>query len=271
MKRLIQFLIGLYPPEWRARYGDELRALLEDSSPKASTAFDLLKGALVMHFSSGAFPKQALLLSMTGMLIGGASSYLMPNMYQATAVMTVRPRRGSEDPVAGQEVKRQYEELIQEMTAMVMSRQSLAMMMSDPHLDLYRKERQNEPLEAVEDRMRSHTQVLINAGPPQPGKSATVFAIRFTYPDRRKAHDAVQMIVTRFIDVSTQIALARKFDRGYLELIDPPRVGDYPVSPNRGMVAAAGFVGGFLIAALMAIVRMIRGTGPSTARFESGA
>lgn len=43
---LVQFLLRLYPGAWRARYGDELRALLEDVPITPSVAFDLARAAL---------------------------------------------------------------------------------------------------------------------------------------------------------------------------------------------------------------------------------
>ena len=269
MKRLIPFLVRLYPPEWRERYGEELRALLEDSSPKPSTAFDLLKGALVMRFTSGAFPKQALILSVAGMLIGGAGSYLMPRMYQATAVMLMRPSTFSNYREAVQAMNHRNEILIQQQAAMVTSRQSLALAIMDPHLDLYRKERQSDPLEAVEDRMRSRITIQINTSPAKPGNMATVFLIRFTDPDRIKARDTVQWIVTQFINTNTH-ASSREYQSRFLELLDVPRTGEHPVSPNRAMIAAAGFVAGFFVAALMAIVRKLRGSGPDAAQLQSG-
>jgi hypothetical protein len=39
-------LVDLYPPAWRARYGDELRALLEERPPSVVNRIDLLRGAL---------------------------------------------------------------------------------------------------------------------------------------------------------------------------------------------------------------------------------
>jgi hypothetical protein len=39
-------LLKLYPPAWRARYGDEMAALVEERPPTARERFDLARGAL---------------------------------------------------------------------------------------------------------------------------------------------------------------------------------------------------------------------------------
>lgn len=49
MKRLIRVLAELYPRWWRARYGDEFDALIEDAPAHLRTASNVLTGALVMQ------------------------------------------------------------------------------------------------------------------------------------------------------------------------------------------------------------------------------
>jgi hypothetical protein len=44
-------LLALYPEAWRARYGDEFIALLEDRPPKLRERFDIVRGALDAHVS----------------------------------------------------------------------------------------------------------------------------------------------------------------------------------------------------------------------------
>ena len=41
--------LRLYALAYQRRYGDEMRALLEDRPPRAKTVLDLLKGALAAH------------------------------------------------------------------------------------------------------------------------------------------------------------------------------------------------------------------------------
>jgi hypothetical protein len=48
--------LRLYPLAHQRRYGDEMRALLEDEPPRAGTVFDLLKGAALAHLRPGDAP-----------------------------------------------------------------------------------------------------------------------------------------------------------------------------------------------------------------------
>jgi hypothetical protein len=87
MKHVVRLLTRLYPATWRARYGEEFEALLEDTSPGWTAIFDLLKGAIRMQLSVPAFPKLAFLLSMAGLLIGLAVSFGAEPRYVSTAAM----------------------------------------------------------------------------------------------------------------------------------------------------------------------------------------
>jgi capsular polysaccharide biosynthesis protein len=87
MKRVAQFLIRLYPPSWRARYGEEFEALIEDSPVAFSGIFDLVKGAIKMRLSAPAFPKLALVLSVSGLLAGLLVSFTVTPAYVSRAVM----------------------------------------------------------------------------------------------------------------------------------------------------------------------------------------
>jgi hypothetical protein len=51
--RLARLALRLYPLAYRRRYGDEMRALLEDEPPRARTVLDLLRGALRAHLRPG--------------------------------------------------------------------------------------------------------------------------------------------------------------------------------------------------------------------------
>lgn len=54
--RLARFILRLYPLAYRRRYGDEMRALLEDRPPTTRAVLDLLRGALVAHLRPDAAP-----------------------------------------------------------------------------------------------------------------------------------------------------------------------------------------------------------------------
>jgi hypothetical protein len=48
-RRLAAAALSLYPVAFRRRYGEEMRALLDESPPRLRTVFDLLRGALAAH------------------------------------------------------------------------------------------------------------------------------------------------------------------------------------------------------------------------------
>jgi hypothetical protein len=48
-RRLGELALGLYPLAFRRRYGDEMRALLEESPPRPAAVLDLVRGALAAH------------------------------------------------------------------------------------------------------------------------------------------------------------------------------------------------------------------------------
>ncbi len=50
--RLVGVCIRLYPARWRARYGDELRQLLEEMDAQPRDFIDLLSGAIRSHLRS---------------------------------------------------------------------------------------------------------------------------------------------------------------------------------------------------------------------------
>ncbi len=73
-RRLAGMALELYPLAFRRRYGEEMRALLEESPPGALTVLDLLRGALAAHLRPAAGladvvdPQYRLRASMSGVL-----------------------------------------------------------------------------------------------------------------------------------------------------------------------------------------------------------
>jgi hypothetical protein len=49
MKRWVALAARLYPAAWRARYGQEFEALLEDLEPGWRELADVAGGAVIMH------------------------------------------------------------------------------------------------------------------------------------------------------------------------------------------------------------------------------
>jgi hypothetical protein len=277
MRNLARLLIRLYPASWRERYGEEFEALLEDSSPHWSAVFDLLKGAMKMRFSLPTFPKLALMLSISGLLTGLAISYMLPRIYVSRAELQLEGiGTGSFRPV----------EYVLQFENEILSRTSLSNMIQDPRLDLYPEERTKLPLEDVIERMRRDITIRIDT-PRGASQDRLAFSVAFAYRDRVKAHDTVQLLITRFMDANLTRQREAQTNRGQmdqfhsleariaalekrvgmpsapgdrlaginLDVLDPPSLPVSIARPRRPIFMAIGFMAGVVLAALIAIFR----------------
>jgi hypothetical protein len=285
MKSAARFLIQLYPANWRARYGEEFRALLEDSAPSFSAIFDLMKGAITMHLSVPAFPKLALLLSVAGLLAGWGVSFLVTPSYVSEATLLLVQRSGS--------APAELRPYVGAMEQQILSRTSLSAIMTGPRLDLYGSERSRQPLEDVIETMRTRDLRITLAGAT--GASAA-FTISFAYRNPVKAHDTVQTLITKFQQMNLErqrvpayVTRQRTYDQidrmearidvlekrlgipatppepldqaaprsdgSYLNVLDPPSIPVKPVKPNRAIFAFFGFGSGFIAALIVVIFR----------------
>src|ERR1035438_9844257 len=89
MKTLVQWAVRLYPAAWRARYGEELDALLEDAGPGGGDLWDIVRGALFMRMTSLSFWKILAGCALAGVLAAGIWSVTVPERYVSTAVMRI--------------------------------------------------------------------------------------------------------------------------------------------------------------------------------------
>jgi hypothetical protein len=278
MKRIAGLVIRLDPSAWRARYGAEMQALVEDATPGTGVVLDLLKGAIGMQLSVWNFPRLALVLGVVGILAGLLSSYLVTPRYTSRAVV-------------------RFSEAFLPAEQETLSRTSLSSIIQDPRLDLYPSERERVPLEDVIERMRRRDIQIAPVALPMPGlTSQSAFEISFTYPDPVKARQVVQVFITRFMEsdltrtrksrdasrdqaeisqlkariaaleqragipaeVSKSFFESRASVESNVEILDPPSFPQLPVFPNRSAFMAAGFGAGIAIAFLIAVARFTR-------------
>jgi polysaccharide chain length determinant protein (PEP-CTERM system associated) len=136
-----------------------------------------------------------------GLVISTVVAFCLPNVYVARAVMQIAPSQISENLVQSV-VNQQLTERIQQMESNITSRQSLATLINDPRLNLYKDLKNKEPLEDIEDEMRQAVHIVIN---PEISsrKGASIFTISFEYGSRKGAQDTVNALITRFIAEST--------------------------------------------------------------------
>jgi len=87
---------------------------------------------------------------------------------------------------------------IQQMEQEILSRSSLQQMIEDPHLKLYSEELKTKPPEDVIEEMRNSIRITIKELPGALGRRASAFDIQFTYPNRIKAQQTVQLLMDKF-------------------------------------------------------------------------
>jgi hypothetical protein len=233
MRVWLRIAARFYPTLWRARYGTELEALLDDADPAWTDLFDILREALIMHsraiFSYLKLPGAAVLASV---LVAAAMFVLAPKSYVASTL--IGPLPGSHPTDSG-EVSDQVVAAWQE----AVSRQSLSEIIQRPTLNLYRTERRRKPIgDVIEDMQRDlHLAIVTIKGAPQ-------FRVSFTYPDPYKAQLVVTALTTHINDsiavkksrLKFQVTAPSKSTRahGQTRSIHFPRMGNRCRPHRRG-------------------------------------
>lgn len=139
-----------------------------------------------------------------GLVVSVVVAFLWPDTYRSQAVMRITPQQVSERLVPS-EITQQMGERLQQMEQEILSRSSLNELIMRPSLDLYKKERQERPVEdIIQDMRNKYIQIKILEVPGQNSNSdkkmASAFAITFDYTDRYKAQAVVRELVTKFTE-----------------------------------------------------------------------
>jgi hypothetical protein len=224
MNRLAELAAKLYPASWRARYGREFQALLDDASPGMRDAFDILREAILMHLTNAkSYARMAAVVGAAGAVAAFGLSFAMPDRYRSSAALTSMPPH--------------------EITEDLFSRSSLAELIQRPSLDLYRSQRAREPMVDVIEEMRRDLRIrqtqAAGSGVIEPAKQ---WVIEFDYPNRYKARAVVRDMTARL-----ESAENRRPD-------GPVMLLETVVGPNRLQIAGWGLLIGIFAAALAGIV-----------------
>jgi len=247
MRRLIHWTARLYPAVWRERYGGELDALIEDIQPQWEDLFNVLLGALRMQVTTWNSLKVVAAVTLAGALLAGVFALLTQERYVSTAVMRFASYGHADSDRQGA-----LDQLVK-LQQKVLSRKSLAEIITQPALDLYPEDRKRIPLEDVVENMRNKA-LRIQVAPVQNG-GVLAFVISCEYPDKLKAQAVVRELVTKFYRqwVATQMAHGPSGPE-QLEVLDPPSLPQRPFFPNRPMIVAAGLLGGAVLGLLAVLV-----------------
>jgi succinoglycan biosynthesis transport protein ExoP len=137
-----------------------------------------------------------------GLVIATVVAFLLPNTYVSQAEMQITPAQISQSIVATT-INQQLTERIMQMENEILSRTSLSAIIQDPRLDLYKSDRESKPLEDVIETMRTRDiRINVVALPGNTDRRASAFTISFSYPDRLKAQQTVQALITKFQDAN---------------------------------------------------------------------
>jgi uncharacterized protein involved in exopolysaccharide biosynthesis len=137
---------------------------------------------------------------LAGVVISAVIAFSLPNVYVSQAEMQITPAQISES-IVKTTINQALTERIMQMENEILSRTSLSNIIQDPRLDLYKSDRASRPLEDVIEAMRNKDiHIRIDSLPGDGGKRASAFSISFQYPDRMKAQQTVQALITRFQD-----------------------------------------------------------------------
>ena len=132
-----------------------------------------------------------------GLVISVVVAFFWPDTYVSTAVMTITPQQVSQSLVHA-DVATQMGMRLQEMETEILSRSSLSDLIV--HLDLYKKERTQKPLEDIVQDMRNKAIQVKSYEPTASGTENRVqaFTISFSYTDRYKAQQVVRELIGKF-------------------------------------------------------------------------
>jgi uncharacterized protein involved in exopolysaccharide biosynthesis len=251
MKRTMRFLVWLYPASWRKRYGAELEALLEDTTPSARDASDVLWGALKMQMTTWRFGRITLACSVAGMLVAAAIFFALPAHYVSQTVLIVTPADG---PTSTGESGRS---LVSNLARDIFSREYLASVIQEHNL--YPRERARMPLSDVIDKMKEN--ITLEAMPPPSSRSEDrlTFVVQFGYSDAHLAQQVNQQLTSRFMKGT--LKTPQQINSSWIFFVlEPPSFPLRPTEPNRAQFAVEGLFAGLLVGLALAIVLRSRRT-----------
>ena len=245
MKRTMRFSVRLYPSGWRARYGDELECLLEETRPSVRNAFDILWGAFKMQMTTWSFGGIMFACAAAGILAATAISFVIPAHYQSQVTLTVTPADQASNSLVGKAAK------------IVLSSESLASIILENNL--YPRERAAMSLADVVSKMRSKIRVIaLPAGSPS-NRDALTFIVQFDYPDAHVAQQVDSELISRFLQSHVAMKInAPDESRSTFRVLDPPNLPRSPAGPDRTRFAAVGLLGGVVCGITLAMATRTR-------------
>jgi uncharacterized protein involved in exopolysaccharide biosynthesis len=243
MRSLVRWAAWLYPAAWRARYGVEMEALLEDVGPGGGDLWDIVRGALFMQMTSLSFWKILAGCTLAGVLAAGVWSAVLPKRYVSTAVIRIR--------VAGPSTEAEAKWAAFGRVQAVLSRSSLATIIGQQNL--YTSERRKYPMEEVTQEMRNR-HLRIGATP-----DAMAFTVSYENENPAAAQATLRAIVSSLAEQDAQLSKRQGNVALVMEVVDPASLPSQAAGPNRlqgvGVGLGAGLVLGLVCGGIWSMAR----------------
>jgi hypothetical protein len=255
MRRLLHWAVRLYPARWRRRYGQELEALLEDAGPQWRDFWDVTRGAIEMQIKTGRLLTLAA-FGLAGAIAGAVVAHQFENRYVSTTILQLKTPAGQNLDAAA------MASWLDRARQQVLSRSSLAAVITSPALELYPAERRSQPLEEIIHSMLARDiqiQSLRNSQLPNS------FAVRFIYSDPEKARSVASDLVARMMRanvVQSKVVHPPSEPPLTLVVLDPANLSNRPLYPNRPAFVGLGFLGGLLLGASLHVFGITFRSGP---------
>jgi hypothetical protein len=256
MKSIVRILARLYPASWRARYGAEFDALLEDISPTTRQALDVFLGAMSMQMTTWNLGKIVAVSAVVGLVLASIGAFLKPAEYVSSTPIAIEA-----SPAAAQSV-------IDNLPGSL-SREELG------HIsqlnNLYPGERGHESTDELVTRMEKAIVIQVDHPKPfdypgVPWSGLTFFTIHFKYSDPKIAQHVdgqlVSLLVSKNLD-SQEAAPGGPPVR--IQVLDSPTFPLKPSGPGWAVLTSGGAMAGALLGlGLAALIRFRRRGSPGT-------
>jgi capsular polysaccharide biosynthesis protein len=238
----VRWAARIYPAQWRARYGAEFEALLEDMPAGRRVFWNILAEALKMRILSWDLRKTGALVAgclLAGVAVGAIVSFAMPARYESRAYTRVNTGHADGFATASALQKAKNQALSRgQMVKIIVEHKLYPEVVKEPAFE-----------DAVEEMMR---RVKVMADVPSSGGIA--LQVGFDYPDPAKAQ-----AVAKRLSESINAAIVDEGQRSGVPLtVEPEPRNDmkpFRVFPNRTAITVVGSVAGLLLGLLAAAVR----------------
>ena len=243
MKRILRFVVRVYPRRWKERYGAEFDALLEEATPCARDVFDVLCGGLAMQMTRWGRGRIMLTYGLAGIIIGCMLSFLIPGHYVSTTRLTVTPAETGSTPFAPYSMN--------DFAHHVFDRETLASIIQRYHLYGWESGRTSIDDEIVE--MRKNIRISpIAEGASAGTQKALAFSVQFDYSDAGVARQVNEDLIFRLLQGNVEDAQRnpQAISHATFSVLDPPRLSAQSTSANRPWFIGIGLLAGLAMAAI---------------------